>query len=71
MGDELVWKRRFLMSMLARLSGLAVFLFGVAVMFTDLLRDEGWPQLGAILAIVGAIGSVVAPKLVRKIWERE
>lgn len=71
MDDELLWKRRFLMSMLARLSGLAVFLFGVAVMFTGLLRDGGWPQLGAILAIVGAVGSVVAPKLVRKSWERE
>lgn len=71
MDDELLWKRRFVVSMLARLSGLAVFLFGVAVMFTGLLRDGGWPQLGAILAIVGAIGSAVAPILVRKSWERE
>ncbi|MEO5774795.1 MAG: hypothetical protein ABIQ32_11850 [Sphingomicrobium sp.] len=71
MDDELVWKRRFLISMLARLSGVAIFLFGVAVMFTDILRDGGWPQLGAILAIVGAIDAVVAPKLVRRSWERE
>ncbi|MEO6360858.1 MAG: hypothetical protein ABIO43_09840 [Sphingomicrobium sp.] len=71
MDDELVWKRRFLLSMLARLAGVAVFLFGVAVMVTDVVRDGGWPQLGAILAIVGAIGSVVAPKLVRKSWERQ
>lgn len=71
MDDELLWKRRFLISMLARLGGLTVFLFGVAVMFTGLIRDGGWPQLGAILAIVGSVGSVVAPKLVRKSWERE
>lgn len=71
MDDEAVWKRRFLFSMLARLAALAIFLFGIAVMFTNLVRHGGSPQLGAILVIVGAIGSVVAPKLVRKSWERE
>jgi ABC-type uncharacterized transport system permease subunit len=71
MTDEEVWKRRFLLSMLARLSGVAIFLFGIAVMFTDILRQGGWSQLGAILVIVGAIDSVVAPRLVRRSWERE
>lgn len=71
MDDEAVWKRRFLFSMLARLAALAIFLFGIAVTFTNLVRHGGSPQLGAILVIVGAIGSVVAPKLVRKSWERE
>ena len=71
MDDEELWKRRFLISMLARLSGLAIFLFGIVVMVTDILRPGGWPQLGAILAIIGAIDSVVAPRLVRKRWERD
>jgi hypothetical protein len=71
MDDELVWKRRFLISMLARLAGLAIFLFGVAVMVTDILRPGGWPQLGAILAIMGAVSSVLAPRLIRKSWERQ
>ena len=71
MDDELLWKRRFLISMLARLAGLAVFLFGVAVMVSDILRVGGWPQLGAILAIIGAVASVLAPKLIRRSWERQ
>lgn len=70
MDDEAVWKRRFLMSMMARLGALAVFLFGIAVMATDILREGGWPQLGAILGIAGAILSIVGPKLVRRTWER-
>lgn len=71
MDDEEVWKRRFLASMLARFAGLAVFLLGMAVTFTGLAREGGSPRLGAILVIVGAVGSVLAPKLVRKSWERE
>lgn len=70
MTDDEVWKRRFLASMLSRLTGLALFLIGVAAMFTDLVRPGGWPQLGAIMAIIGAITSVVAPRLVRRRWER-
>lgn len=71
MDDEAVWKRRFLISMLARLVCLLIFLLGMAVTFTDLLRQGGQPQVGAFLVIVGAIGSVAAPKLVRKSWERQ
>lgn len=71
MDDEAVWKRRFLKSMTARLAGVALFLIGVAVMYTDILRYGGWPQPGAILAILGALASVVGPKLVRRSWERE
>lgn len=71
MDDEEVWKRRFLMSTLARFAGLAVFLLGMAVTFTGVVREGGSPRVGAILVIVGAIGSVLAPQLVRKNWERE
>ena len=71
MDDEAKWKRRFHLFMAARLFGLATFLAGVAVYFTDLLRDGGWPLIGIILIIVGLIDAVVAPKLLKKIWDRE
>ena len=71
MDDEAKWKRRFHLFMAARLFGLATFLAGVAVYFTDLLRDGGWPLVGIILIIVGLIDAVVAPKLLKKIWDRE
>jgi hypothetical protein len=57
--------------MLARLAGVAIFFLGVAIMFTDLMRDGGWPQVGAVVAILGAIDSVFAPRLLKRMWERE
>ena len=71
MDDEAKWKRRFHLFMAARLFGLATFLAGVAVYFTDLLRDGGWPLVGSILILVGLADAVVAPKLLRKIWDKE
>jgi hypothetical protein len=71
MDDEAKWKRRFHLFMAARLFGLATFLAGVAVYFTDVLRDGGWPLVGVILILVGLADAVVAPKLLRKIWDKE
>ena len=71
MDDEAKWKRRFHLFMSARLFGLATFLAGVAVYFTDLLRDGGWPLVGILLIVVGLADAVVAPKLLKKIWDRE
>ena len=68
--DEEIWKRRFLASMLARLGSLVVFLAGIVIVFTDVVKPGGSPRLGAILVIIGAISSVVAPRLVRRTWER-
>jgi hypothetical protein len=70
MNDEDLWKRRFQQLMLLRLIGLAVFLFGVAVVFTDVLRPGGAPQPGALLVIIGALTSVLAPKILKKAWKR-
>lgn len=71
MADEELWRRRFQVFMLVRLFGLAVFIFGVFVIYSDLLRPGGWPALGAILAIIGALDSVFAPRLLKKIWEQQ
>ena len=71
MADEATWKRRFYLFLAVRLFGLATFLFGVAVLFTDILRDGGWPLVGVILIIVGLVDALFAPKLLKKQWERE
>ena len=54
-----------------RLGGLLFFFLGVAIMYTNLLREGGWPQVGAIVAIMGAIDSVFAPKLLKSAWDRK
>lgn len=71
MADEDIWRRRFQAFVLVRLFGLATFIAGVAVMYTDLLRPGGWPAVGAILAIMGALDAVFAPKMLRKTWEQQ
>ncbi len=71
MSSEELWRTRFIVLTLARLAGLGLFLLGVAIMYTGLLRNGGWPQLGAIVAVVGALGSLLTPKILRKAWERQ
>ena len=71
MADEEVWKRRFLIFSLARLFGLAMILLGVAIAYTDLLREGGWPLVGMIVAIMGAIDALFSPRLLKKMWAEE
>ena len=44
--DEALWKKRFHMFALLRLSGLAIVFLGMAVLLTDLMRPGGWPLVG-------------------------
>ena len=71
MDDDKVWRNRFLGYMGARLAGLAVFFLGIAIAYTDLVRDGGWPQVGAIVAILGVIDALFAPRVLKKAWERK
>ena len=54
-----------------RLGGLAIFFLGMAIAFSDLIREGGWPRLGAIIAILGAIDAVFAPRLLKKGWDQQ
>jgi hypothetical protein len=69
--DEDVARKRLLIYSLVRLGGLLIFFLGVAIVYTDLLRPGGWPQVGAIIAIMGAIDSVFAPKVLKSAWDRQ
>jgi hypothetical protein len=70
MTDDEVWKRRFQLFAAIRLFGLLTFLLGIAIAFSDLLRPGGWKLVGGLLAIIGAIDAVLAPKILKKGWER-
>ena len=71
MADEALWQRRFQIFMAVRLVGTLTFLAGVAIAYSDIVREGGWPALGAIIAILGAIDAVFAPRLLKRHWERE
>ena len=70
MVDETVVKKRFLAFMLVRLAGLCVFFLGVVIAYSDLLRDGGWPHVGMIIAILGAIDALVAPLVLKRSWDK-
>ena len=69
-GDD-VWRKRFQLFSLVRTFGLAMFLLGIAIAFTDLLADGGWPLVGGLVSIAGAIDAVFAPRLLKKLWQQQ
>ena len=71
MVDDSVWKQRFFIFLAARVGGLAMMLLGIVIAWSDLLREGGWPVVGAIVAVMGAIDALFAPKLLKAHWERE
>lgn len=71
MDDERLWRNRFLAYSAVRLSGLAIFFLGLAIAYSDLLREGGWPQVGAVIAVMGVIDALFAPRLLKKLWEEQ
>ena len=71
MADEELWRRRFQMFLLVRLVGLATFMLGIAIGYTDLVREGGWPLVGAIVSAFGAIDALFAPRMLKKVWEQQ
>lgn len=71
MDDDKKARNRLLAYTAVRAGGLAIVLLGVAIIYTDLLRPGGWPQIGAIVAILGVIDAFFAPRLLKKAWEEQ
>lgn len=71
MDEDALWKRRLMAYSAVRLGGLLVFFLGIAIAYTGLLRAGGWPQVGAIVAIMGVIDAVFAPRMLKKLWEQQ
>jgi hypothetical protein len=71
MDDDKKARNRLLAYSAVRAGGLAIFLLGVAIIYTDLLRPGGWPQIGAIVAIMGVIDALFAPRLLKRAWDEQ
>ena len=69
--DDTKWRNRLLAYSAVRLGGLLVFGLGVAIFYTDMLREGGWPQLGALIIVLGLADALFAPRLLKKHWDRE
>ena len=64
--DEDTARRRLLLYTLVRFGGLLIFFLGLAIIYTNLLRPGGWPQVGAVVAIMGVIDAMFAPLLLKR-----
>ena len=62
-------RNRLLAYTALRLGGVIIFFIGVAIIYTNVLRPGGWPQVGAIVAIVGVIDAFFAPRLLKRAWD--
>ena len=71
MDEDARARNRLLAYTAVRFAGLAVFFLGIAVMYTNLLRPGGWPQVGAIIVILGVVDAVLAPRVLKKAWDRQ
>ncbi len=71
MDDDKKARNRLLAYTAVRAGGLAIVLLGVAIIYTNLLRPGGWPQIGAIVAILGVIDAFFAPRLLKKAWDEQ
>ena len=69
--DEDTARRRLLLYTLVRFGGLLIFFLGLAIIYTNLLRPGGWPQVGAVVAIMGVIDDLFAPLLLKRAWEKQ
>ena len=71
MDDDTKARNRLLAYTAVRAGGLLIFFLGMAIIYTNLLREGGWPQVGAIVAIMGVIDALFAPRLLKRAWDEQ
>ncbi len=68
--DGDIWKRRFAIFAMLRVSGLLIFLLGMAITFSPLVRDGGFLGLGMVVIGFGLVEALLGPVLLRQHWEK-
>lgn len=69
--DDKLYRERLLVYSLVRLCGVIIFFVGLAILYTSIVRPGGWPQLGAIVCILGVIIGLIAPRIQKKAWDKQ
>jgi hypothetical protein len=68
--DEQLWRRRFAIFALLRVSGLILFLLGMAIVFSDVVRPGGALELGMVVIGAGLVEALLGPVLLRQQWTK-
>jgi hypothetical protein len=69
--EDAVARNRLLIYTLVRFGGLLIFFLGLAIIYTNLVRPGGSPQLGAIIAILGVLDAMLTPRLLKMAWDKQ
>lgn len=70
-GSDDVWRRRFALFSLLRLSGLLLFLLGMGIAFSGLVREGGHLELGLVVIGTGLVSALLGPVLLRQHWAQK
>lgn len=68
--NDALWKRRFLLFALLRVSGLILFFIGMTIAFSDFVRPGGHLAIGMVVIGLGLVEALLGPVLLRQHWER-
>jgi hypothetical protein len=68
--NDQLWRKRFATFALLRISGLLLFLFGMAILFSDLVQPGGALGLGMVVIGCGLVEALLGPVLLRQHWEK-
>ncbi|WP_300972878.1 hypothetical protein [Sphingomonas sp. LHG3406-1] len=68
--QDALWKKRFGIFALLRISGLLMFLLGMGIIFGDLVRPGGFLELGMVVVGIGLVDALLGPVLLRQHWEK-
>jgi hypothetical protein len=66
--DEALWRRRFGVFALLRISGLILFFLAIA--FSDIVRPGGHLAIGMVVIGLGLTEALLGPVLLRQHWAR-
>jgi hypothetical protein len=68
--DDDLWRKRFGIFALLRISGLLLFFLGMAIIFSDLFQPGGALGLGMVVIGCGLVEALLGPVLLRQHWEK-
>lgn len=68
--DDPLWRKRFALFAFLRLSGLALFLLGMAIVFSDLVRPGGALEIGMVVIALGLCEALLGPVLLKQHWDK-
>jgi hypothetical protein len=68
--DDQLWRKRFGIFALLRISGLLLFLLGMAITFSDIVQPGGAHGLGMVVIGCGLVKALLGPVLLRQHWEK-